>query len=142
MLCKDIMKKEVRCLDESASVQQAAQLMRDMNVGFVPICSRSGKVLGTLTDRDIAIRVAAEGRAPASCKVVDVMTREVVSSGPDEDVAFAERQMADNRKSRIMIIDAQEALVGVISLSDIAEHDSLRRTAATMRGVASRETRA
>jgi len=142
MLCKEIMKKDVRCLDESATVQQAAELMRDMNVGFLPICSASGKVLGTLTDRDIAIRVAAEGRSPASCKVADVMTREVVSSGPDEEVAVVERQMADNRKSRIMIIDAQQALIGVISLSDIAEHESLRRTAATMRGVAARETRA
>jgi CBS domain-containing protein len=142
MLCKDIMKKDVRCLDGSASVQEAAQLMRDMNVGFVPICDRSGKVVGTLTDRDIAIRVAADGRAPAGCKVADVMTREVVSSRPDDEVAVAERQMADNHKSRIMIIDAQETLIGVISLSDIAEHDSLRRTAATMRGVAARETRA
>jgi len=142
MLCKDIMKKDVRCLDESASVQAAAQLMRDMNVGFVPICDRSGKVVGTLTDRDIAIRVAADGRSSAGCKVADVMTCEVVSARPDDDIAEVERQMADKRKSRIMIIDADEALIGVISLSDIAEHDALRRTAVIMRGVSARETRA
>jgi CBS domain-containing protein len=142
MQCKDIMKKDVRCLDESATVQQAAELMRDMNIGFVPICDRAGKVLGTLTDRDIAIRVTAEDRPPSACKVSEVMTREVIGSSPDEDIGTIEKLMADHHKSRIMIIDQQETLVGVISLSDVAEHDSLRRTAATMRGVASRETRA
>src|SRR4051812_21997072 len=142
MQCKDIMKKDVRCLDESATVQAAAALMRDMNIGFVPICDRSGKVLGTLTDRDIAIRVVANGRPADTCTVGEVMTAEVIGSPPDEDIGVVERLMADHHKSRIMILDEREALVGVISLSDVAEHDSLRRTAATMRGVASRETRA
>lgn len=142
MQCKDIMKKDVRCVDESDSVQRAAELMRDMNVGFIPVCDRAAKVVGTLTDRDIAIRVAADDRPASACKVSEVMTREVVRSHPDDEVAATERLMSDRRKSRIMIIDDEETLVGVISLSDIAEHDSLRRTAATMRGVAGRETRA
>lgn len=142
MRCEEIMKREVHCAFPSDTVQKAAQIMRDQNVGFLPVCELSRKVEGALTDRDICIRVDAEGRSARECKVADVMTREVVACRPWDDVAEAERLMATHHKSRMLITDDQGIVLGVISLSDIAERDTLRRAAVTLREVSSRETHA
>ena len=74
MRCEDIMKRDVECIDPTQPVQEAARRMRDANVGFLPVCDSSKKVLGAITDRDIAIRIVAEGRPPTTT-AADVMTR-------------------------------------------------------------------
>lgn len=141
MRCEEIMKRDVVCARESDTVQSAAQRMRDENIGFLPVCDDDDRVLGTITDRDICIRVDAEGKSADECLVSDVMTREVVSCRPHDDIAEAERLMGQHHKSRIVVCDEEGRIQGVISLSDIAERDSLRRAAATLREVASREAR-
>jgi CBS domain-containing protein len=141
MRCKDIMKRDVECLAPGESVEAAATRMKDENVGFLPVCDDSRKVLGTLTDRDIVIRVVA-GRKPGSTPVEGVMTHEVVSCRPEDDIRDAERAMAENHKSRMMCCDEAGRLVGVISLSDIAQHESGRRASDTLREITSREARA
>lgn len=140
MKCKDIMKRDIECVSPRDSVETAAACMRDENIGFLPICDASRKVLGTLTDRDIAIRVVAARRA-GSTACADVMTREVVSCHPDDDIRDAEEAMAENHKSRIMCCDDDGRLVGVISLSDIAQHESGRRASTTLREISEREAR-
>src|SRR5687768_4706621 len=132
MLCRDIMKQRVECLSPLDTVQTAACKMRDSNIGFLPVCDAGGAVTGTLTDRDVAIRLVAENRS-AAAPVADIMSNEVVCCHPDDDVIEAERLMSEKHKSRIVCIDDSGALVGVISLSDIVQHEKSGRAADTMR---------
>ncbi len=140
MRCEEIMKKDVECVKQQDTVQSAAMKMRDSNVGFLPVCDNNMKVMGTITDRDITIRVCAENKMPGSTKIGDVMTREAISCRPEDDVHKAEELRGKHQKSRMMVVDKQGKLVGVISLSDIATHeDDESRAVKTMREVTERE---
>jgi CBS domain-containing protein len=140
MRCEEIMKKDVECVSPQDTVQAAAKRLRDENIGFLPVCDQSKKVQGTITDRDLAIRVLADAR-PATTQVKDVMTRESIACRPEDDLKKAEELMTKNHKSRIMCMDQNGRLVGVISLSDIALREEAGRAAQTMRGVSEREAR-
>lgn len=135
--CREIMKRHVQSLCSGDSVIAAATKMRDQNVGFLPICDERMKVLGTITDRDIAIRLVAEQR-DGSTLVGQIMTREVVACEPEDDISDASVLMAAYRKSRIMCVSQDGRLVGVISLSDIAEFDGAH-AAITLNEIARRE---
>jgi CBS domain-containing protein len=139
MRCKDVMKTNVQCAALTDTIQSAARTMRDRNIGFLPVRGANGRVVGTITDRDIAVRVASEDRSPAKCRIGDFMTREVVSCLSTDDLARAEELMATHKKSRVVVVDDQGELCGVISLSDVAERDSTTRAAVTLRQVATRE---
>jgi CBS domain-containing protein len=141
MRCEEIMKKDVECMSPQDTVQAAARRMRDENVGFLPVCDRSQKVLGVVTDRDLAMRILAEGKPP-STRVEEVMSREAIACRPDDDLRKAEELMVKNHVSRMLCDDTEGHLVGVISLSDIAQREESGRAAKTMRGVTERETRA
>jgi CBS domain-containing protein len=138
MLCKQIMKRDIACVTSDDAIQIAAAKMRGDNIGFLPVCDAKGHVVGTLTDRDIALRVVADAR-PASTLVHEVMTREVIACSPADDVHRAEQLMGRHKKSRIICVDDEGRPVGVISLSDIAQHASSEQTARTMRRVTMRE---
>jgi CBS domain-containing protein len=140
MLCEDIMKREVECAQASETVQVAAGKMRDGNVGFLPVCDENGKVIGTLTDRDITVRMVAEGLGPQTA-VRDLMTPELVCCRPSDDLVIAERLMGERQKSRIVCTDRNGNLVGVISLSDIAQEEADAQLADTVRQVTEREAR-
>jgi CBS domain-containing protein len=134
------MKQDLESVSPRDSVEDAAIRMRDGNIGFLPVCDQSRRVLGTLTDRDIALRVVG-AKKPGSTMVEDVMTREVIACAPKDDIREAERAMAEHHKSRIMCCDEQGVLVGVISLSDIVRHESARRATSTLLEVSEREAR-
>ena len=134
MRCEEIMKTDVESVSRDATVVDAARRMRTANIGFLPICDEAGHVLGTLTDRDLAIRVLADERADETL-VGDVMTREVVACSPGDELERAEELLGAYQKSRIMCIDASGKLVGVISLSDIVEYDDGDRAARMLREV-------
>lgn len=133
MKCDEVMKKNVRCISENDTVQNAASKMAEDNIGFLPVCDDVGRPIGTLTDRDIAVRVAADDRLASGTPVKQVMTREVVACNPEDDLRTAEELMAKNHKSRILCVDDDGKLVGVISLSDLPREageeafDTLRR---------------
>ena len=139
MLCEEIMKRDVFCVSPNDTAQSAARLMLDENVGFLPVCEESKKVIGAITDRDLAIRLVAGG-LPAHSKIGEIMSREVISCTPKDDVRLAERLMARNHKSRMMCVE-EGRLVGVISLSDIAQKDR-DRAAQTLAEVTAREAHA
>ena len=141
MKCAEVMKRTVECLLEDDTVEEAARRMRDANIGFLPVCDINRRVVGTLTDRDIAIRVAAENLVAGECVVGTVMSADVVSCAPEDELADAEGLMGQHRKSRIVIVDGDGVIQGVISLSDIIDRESPRRVSATMREVISREMR-
>jgi CBS domain-containing protein len=142
MRCSEIMKSSVQCAGVTDTVQSAARAMRDRNIGFLPVCDADGQVVGTLTDRDITVRLASDDRSAAQTLVGDLMSREVVSCQAGDDVARAEQLMATHKKSRVVVLDESGGACGVISLSDIAERDSTMRAAVTLRHVASRESNA
>jgi CBS domain-containing protein len=137
--CDEIMKRQVQVAKEDETIQHAAEKMALANVGFLPVCDSSGRVIGTITDRDIAIRIVARNIPADSCPVREVMTAEVVSCRPDDPLKLAEQFMAQHQVSRVVITDETGHLDGVISLSDIAEREPPRRAARTMRAVAARE---
>jgi CBS domain-containing protein len=137
MLCEDVMKRRIESVSPDETVATAAMRMRDENVGFLPVCDEKAHVIGTLTDRDIALRVVAE-RRPSSITVNLVMSKDVVACRPGDELEIAARLMETNHKSRIMCIDISGRLVGIISLSDLAQLDGSRAVGA-LREVSVRE---
>jgi CBS domain-containing protein len=133
------MKKNVECLEPQDTAQRAAEVMRDRNLGFIPICDREGKPIGTITDRDLAVRVIADER-PFDATVGEVMTEEVVACRPEDDLEEAMRLMRENHKSRILVCDEDGRAIGVISLSDLARVAE-EEIGATLSSVAEREAR-
>jgi CBS domain-containing protein len=138
MLCEQIMNRSVKALREEDPTQAAARLMRETNVGFVPVCGSDGKVVGTVTDRDIVVRLAADS-GPMTTPVGKVMTRQVVCCKPQDDLRRAEQLMFDHRKSRVVCVDEQGHPVGVISLSDVARHEGGSQMATLLRSITTRE---
>jgi CBS domain-containing protein len=137
--CADLMKRRVQTARASDPIDRAAEKMALGNLGFLPVCDDDKRVIGTLTDRDIVVRVVAKGRSPEACTVGDVMSRDVVACEADDDLTLAEQLMARNQVSRLVVTDDDGTLAGVISLSDVAEHEPARRVARTLRAVAARE---
>jgi predicted transcriptional regulator len=138
MRCQDILNRDIVSCRESDSVQSVALKMRDANVGFLPVCDHEGVALGVVTDRDLALRACAVGLDPKRTPVTEVMTHQVLSCRPDDDLRHVEGLMANNRKSRILVQDAAGHPVGVISLPDIARYDRIFASE-TMRRVTGRE---
>jgi CBS domain-containing protein len=107
----------VRC-QTNAPVEEAARLMRDNDIGDVVVMDGS-ELVGILTDRDIAIRVVAEGLAPQETSVGDVCSADLVTVGPDDDVDTAVRLMREHAVRRLPVVEAG-ATVGVVSIGDVA----------------------
>lgn len=139
MRCEEIMKQDVRCLSGGQSVREAAKLMRDAAIGFLPVCDARGTVVGTVTDRDIVVRLAAED-ATLETSVEHIMSKSVIACSPRDELDRAEELMAKHHKARIVCADDQGKPVGVISLSDIAQHEPQgERVAKLLREITERE---
>lgn len=119
MRLEDVMTKVVECVGPSETVQMAAQVMKDMDVGSIPVCD-DDRLVGILTDRDIVIRCVAQGRDPSTCRVRQVMTPDVVYAFEDQTVADAERVMQIRQIRRLLVLDRNKRLVGIVSLGDLA----------------------
>ncbi len=141
MKCSDIMKTDVECCNAKESVQGVAERMRSRNIGFVPICDDSGALVGTLTDRDLAIRVLGEHRQPDKTKASDVMSSNLICCKPEDKLDVAEQLMSKHKVSRILCVDNRNHPVGVISLSDIASREKGGKASALLRSVSQREAR-
>jgi CBS domain-containing protein len=134
------MKGDVRCATTQTTVAQAAALMRDEQIGFLPVCNQVHKVIGTLTDRDIAIRVVADNQSVTD-PVERFMSLAVIACRSDEDLSAAQDLMGEMQVSRIVCVNENGQLEGVISLSDIAQLGNGADAAATLRSVTVREAR-
>jgi CBS domain-containing protein len=117
---KDIMTTDVKSVSPNDSISQAALLMEQLNVGSVPVVDNN-KVVGIVTDRDIALRNVARGQNPNQ-KVSDVMTTNVTSAPPDMDVHSAADIMASNQIRRLPVVDNGN-LVGIVAIGDLAVED-------------------
>lgn len=116
---QDVMTRNPATCGETAPVVEAAQLMEREGVGSIPVCE-DGKLVGIVTDRDIALRVVAGGRDPRQTKIQDVMTRDPQSVGVDEPIDRVMEMMESRQVRRIPVIDGGGKLVGIIAQADIA----------------------
>ncbi|HEX3055621.1 MAG TPA: CBS domain-containing protein, partial [Gaiellaceae bacterium] len=105
----------------------AARMMRDEDVGLIPIVE-SDHLVGTVTDRDIAVRLVAEGKSPEKTRVADIASRELVTIDPDQDVDEALRLMAKHQVRRLPVVEEDGKLVGIVAQADIAKHVSAVQT--------------
>ena len=119
MKIKELMGSGVEALETGATLEQAAQLMADADVGSLPVV-REGRPVGIITDRDIVVRAVAEGLPPAATKVEDVMTSDLVSCGENDDDRKAAAIMAANRVRRLVVVDGSGRLAGMVALADLA----------------------
>lgn len=141
MQCQEIMCRHVEVIGPDDGIPLAAARMREQRIGFLPVCDADGRVVGVLTDRDIALRVCADHRLPDETFVRDVMSEEVVGCRVSDRVERALDLMARRQKMRIVVFDDQGRLAGVISWSDLAQVEEPLRVARLMRDVAAREYR-
>ena len=141
MRCEEVMTRDVVVLRPKDRVDSAARRMREENVGFAPVCEEDGRPIGALTDRDIALRVCADDRRAGRTHVEEIMTRELLTCAATDDVERAEQLMAGRRKNRIVVLERDGRLAGVISLADLAARDEPKRAIETIRSVAHRELR-
>jgi len=118
MTLRDIMTRDVEVVCPHDTLRDAAIKMRKMGVGMLPVCDGE-RLTGTISDRDITIRAIAEGRNPQHTSVRDFMTRKVVYCYEDESVANAARIMQSKQVRRIIVLDRQKNLCGIVSLGDL-----------------------
>jgi CBS domain-containing protein len=138
MRCEDLMTAEVESVAPGQDVATVAQIMRELNVGFVPVCQHNGTVVGVITDRDIAIRVVAENR-PSDTKVEEVMTDDIVTCLPQADLKEVERLMRVHQVNRIVVVDDDGRLAGVVSLIDLAQVEDDRKVGQMFGDIGGRE---
>jgi CBS domain-containing protein len=122
MKCKDLMTRNPEACVYSDTAAKAAQLMKNEDVGPIPIVAGRGdkRLIGIVTDRDLALNVVAEGRDPNSVLVDEIMSRDIVSCGPEDDVEQALHSMRERKVRRIPIVDKNGKLVGIIAQADAA----------------------
>lgn len=120
MLVRDIMTRDVQCVQPETSLDEAARRMRDLDVGPLPVCGEDDRLAGIVTDRDITVRAVAEGKDPRSTKVRDVMTPGILYCFEDQDVVEAAETMEDKQVRRLVVLDHNKRLAGIISLGDLA----------------------
>lgn len=114
MTVRDAMAADVRSVTTDDSVAAAARAMRDAGTGFLPVLD-GGRVAGVVTDRDLVVRFLAEGGTdPGGTLVGEVMSRDVTTIGPDEDLAAAGEAMGDREVRRLVVVEG-DAVVGVLS---------------------------
>ena len=116
---RDLMTTNPRTVAPDDTVQSAARLMRDEDVGIAPVVE-GGRLVGTLTDRDITIRIVAEGRDPASTPVRDVASTDIVTVDPQQNLDEALRLMAKHQVRRLPVVEEDGKLVGIVAQADVA----------------------
>jgi len=120
MKVREIMTSNVECLAPDASLKDIAQEMKSLDVGFIPVCEND-RLVGTVTDRDIVIRAVAEGTDINTCKARNIMSREIIYAFDDDDVKTVAEKMREKDVRRILILDKEKRLVGVVSIGDISK---------------------
>jgi len=116
---QDIMTRDVQTISPQDTVQRAAQLMDELNVGAIPVLD-GDQLVGMITDRDITVRSVAVGQNPTSTQVADVMSTDVRTCTADQSVEEVLDTMGDVQIRRIPVLDAQSKVIGIVSLGDVA----------------------
>lgn len=123
MKVKDIMSKEIASVSSEDSIEKAARLMKQYDVGSIPVCSQD-KIIGIVTDRDITLRSVAGGQDTKHQKVRDIMTSDPAVGSPEMNVNDAARIMSERQIRRLPIVE-NNSLVGIVALGDISLEPAL-----------------
>ncbi|QYO65771.1 CBS domain-containing protein [Leptolyngbya sp. 7M] len=134
--CREIMTSNVRTASPANTLREVAEMMRDGDMGSVPVVS-DDRLVGIVTDRDIVVRSIAEGNGPDS-PVSNALTTEIFSVGPDDFVFEAVRLMGEKQVRRIPVVNEDGSLAGIISMADVAlEMEDEREIAETLEEISS-----
>jgi CBS domain-containing protein len=120
MKVKDVMTSGVECISPITTLREAAQRMKELDVGPMPVCGEDDRLAGMITDRDITVRAVAAGLDLSTAKVRDVMTPNVIYCFEDQDIGDAAHMMEQNQIRRLVVLNRDKRLVGIISLGDLA----------------------
>jgi CBS domain-containing protein len=135
MKVKDIMTKEVEIVHPDDSLKEAAQKMRDRDIGFLPVCD-GDRLVGAVTDRDITLRSTAQGTDPNTSIGRDLMTSPIVYCFDDQDVKEVAKLMEAHQIRRVAVVSREaNRLVGVVSLGDIARNSTKEVSAEVLESV-------
>jgi CBS domain-containing protein len=120
MQIQDIMTRDVEVIPPEATLQEAAQKMKNRDIGALPVCE-NGRLKGMLTDRDITVVATALGMNPSQTAAGDIMSPEVLYCYGDEEVESAASLMEEKQVRRLPILDRDKRLIGIVSLGDVAK---------------------
>lgn len=116
---RDLMTTEVTTLPVETTIDKAAAAMRDGDIGDVLVAD-ADRLIGVVTDRDIVIRALADGRDPTTTTLGSIVSKELITVGPDDRAADAARLMRDRAVRRVLVIDDLGGLLGILSIGDLA----------------------
>jgi CBS domain-containing protein len=135
MKVSEIMTLDVDTAAPDDTIQTAALMMADGGVGVLPVCDGE-RLVGMITDRDIAVRAVAEGKAPGECSVREVMTDDLNYAFEDDEVKSVAQKMGEWQVYRLPVLNSEKRLVGIVSLGDLAlEGQDRKATARATQGI-------
>lgn len=130
----EVMNPQIHSINPAASVQDAAGMMRSLDLSVLPVC-QDGQILGVLTDRDMTVHIAATGRDPATTLARDIMNPTTAILSVDDTLKAAERIMEERGTHWILVTDLDRNLVGIVSLGKIARSDNPRAAGNVVRSI-------
>jgi CBS domain-containing protein len=134
MKVSEVMSRKVEITSPEDSIQRAAQMMARLDAGVLPV-GKDDRLVGMITDRDIAIRGVGEGRSPTDTPVNEVMTREVKYCFEDDDVNAVAQNMAQLQVRRLPVLNRDKRLTGIVSLGDIARDHEPGQAGSALHGI-------
>jgi CBS domain-containing protein len=133
MRVNEAMSRDVRVANPQQRIREAAKMIAEIDAGALPV-GENDRLVGMITDRDIAIRAVAEGKGPDT-PVRDVMTRDIKYCYEDEELDHVSRNMAENQVKRLPVVNRDKRLVGILAVADIAGHEEPRVTGEAVEGI-------
>jgi CBS domain-containing protein len=136
MQISEMMTRDVQCVKPDASIADAARQMKKLDIGCLPVCGKNDRLIGMVTDRDIVIRAVADNVDMEDTTVEEVMTPDIQFCMEDQPVEHAAQIMRDRQIRRLVVLNKDRRLVGIVSIGDIAvdTHDE-HVAASTLEGV-------
>jgi CBS domain-containing protein len=135
MQAKEIMTPMVECISPEAGIEDVARKMKSLDVGFLPVC-HDDRLVGTLTDRDIVVRGIAEGKDLKSVKVSELLTHDVFWCYEDQTADEVAEYMSEKKIRRVLVLNGEKRLVGVISIGDLAKSGEAEKVGETTKEIA------
>jgi len=135
MKISEVMTTEVETIGADQTAREAASFMLRADAGSIPVCD-DGKIIGMITDRDIAVRGVAEGRGPDT-PVSELMSDGIICAREDEDIQEVARRMSEEQVRRLPVLDAEDRLCGIVSLGDLTRETRGEAAQTALEGVSS-----
>lgn len=142
MKVRSVMSSDVSCCQRETSLQEVARLMIECDCGEIPVCDEDRRVVGVVTDRDIACRTVAKGRNPLELRAADCMTAPAIVVSQDASLEEACALLEDNQVRRLPVVDDAERCIGMITIADVSRFAPRRTTAKVVERISEPSTTA